>query len=211
MVAHLCLVQRISEDERITSCRSQNGLLDCDGKRTVRVWDVCDNSLSSSQDGRVRVVHSNDETLVRLYHYKEKKGGGNHEQELVSCCEGALSLQVHTRYSGIGRLGSSYGYELAKGECRETLTPPNIGTTRTRNSNCATAVPTRVLRSARRGKNIIFVKERQERGRRKTRLLQKVRTLTATTEARSAATPDTTTCIVLAVQDWPHFNGSKNH
>jgi hypothetical protein len=77
MVAHLCLVQRISEDERITSRRRQNGLLDREGKRTVRVWDVRDNSLSSSQDGRVRVVHSNDETLVRLYHYKEGgKGGG---------------------------------------------------------------------------------------------------------------------------------------
>ena len=62
IVAHLCLVERIGEDDRITSCRSQCGLLRRDGVRTVSIWDVCNNGLSSSQNGRVRVVHSNDDT-----------------------------------------------------------------------------------------------------------------------------------------------------
>lgn len=63
-------------------------MLGRDGKRTVTVWYVGDDGLSGSQNGRVRVVHSDGETLVRLCivtdEKKKKKGGGYYEQELVS-------------------------------------------------------------------------------------------------------------------------------
>lgn len=108
MVAHLCLVQRIGEDERITSCSNQIGLLGREGKRTVRVWDVGDNGLRSSQDGRVRVVHSNDETLVRLFvmtkREKKKKGGEHYEQELVNCRRGTIIAGPHNNILRLGDL-----------------------------------------------------------------------------------------------------------
>lgn len=109
MVAHLCLVQRIGEDECITSCRSQSRLLGRDGKRTVTVWYVGDNGFSSSQNRRVRVVYSDDdERLVRLCivtkREKKKKGGGYHEQELVSCRRRTCIAGPHKSILGIGDL-----------------------------------------------------------------------------------------------------------
>lgn len=161
MVAHLCLVQRIGEDECITSCRSQSRLLGRDGKRTVTVWDVGDNGFSSSQNRRVRVVYSgDDERLVRLCivtkREKKKKGWGIPRTGAGKLSQEDLYCRSTQEYSGNWRLGHAI-YELAKGESDKRHAPhQRLGPPGEIISNCATAVPMRVLTSARRGKSIIL-------------------------------------------------------
>ncbi len=96
MTTRLCLVEGIGEDESVTSCWCQSGLLGRDGMRTVSILDTCYNGHRGSQNGRSRVVYSDDDTSVSVFHYKEVKTGGKTHKSWKDVA-GGLSWQAHTR------------------------------------------------------------------------------------------------------------------
>lgn len=106
---------------------------------------------------------------------------------------------------------------------RETLTPPKVGTTRTDNPEACSSSTDEGADEGEEGEtreeHFFFAREKCEAARKKAReegrRPQRHKQPRGAEKPNAAASPEPLSlcylCIVLAAQDWPHFNGSKSH